>query len=79
MVLCLSLELFMAVQTAIEAGEFREDPGDPGSSPSVAAVLSVAADIVAGMAFLHERKILHGDLTCSAHSLACQSFPSTGS
>lgn len=58
-------------QTAIEAGEFREDPGDPGSPPSVPAVLSVASDIVAGMAFLHERKILHGDLTCSAHPLAC--------
>ncbi len=57
-------------QTAIEAGEFREDPGDPSSSPSVPAVLSVASDIVAGMAFLHERKILHGDLTCSAHTLA---------
>ncbi|KAK9831340.1 hypothetical protein WJX81_003700 [Elliptochloris bilobata] len=51
--------------TAIEAGSFMEVPGDPGSGPCLPAVLGIAADIAAGMAFLHGRKILHGDLTCN--------------
>jgi hypothetical protein len=56
----------MPAQTAIEAGEFLEDPGDPASGPSLPAVLGIARDIASGMAFLHGRRILHGDLTCSA-------------
>ena len=58
-----------APQTAIEAGEFLEDPGDCESGPCLPAVIGIAADIAAGMAFLHGRKILHGDLTCSALAL----------
>ena len=29
-------------------------------------MVGIAADIAAGMSFLHGRNILHGDLTCSA-------------
>lgn len=43
-----------------------EDPSDCNSGPCLPAVIGIAADIAAGMAFLHGRNILHGDLTCSA-------------
>ncbi|KAK9840576.1 hypothetical protein WJX81_002140 [Elliptochloris bilobata] len=47
---------------AIERGLLRADANKSDSPPNLALVVSLAAQIAAGMAFLHSRDVLHGDL-----------------
>lgn len=51
-----------APQTAIERGLLRADANRSDSPPNLPLVLSLAAQIAEGMAFLHARDVLHGDL-----------------
>jgi serine/threonine protein kinase len=39
----------------------REAPGGP-APPNILAVLSTAREIASGMAYLHSRGVVHGDL-----------------
>ena len=51
-----------ALQTAIERGLLRADANRSNSPPNLPLVLLLAAQIAEGMAFLHARDVLHGDL-----------------
>lgn len=51
-----------ALQTAIERGLLRADANRSDSPPNLPLVLALAAQIAEGMAFLHARDVLHGDL-----------------
>ena len=58
----LTLWLPGALQMAIERGLLREDASNSDRPPNLPLVLSLAAQIAEGMAFLHARDVLHGDL-----------------
>ena len=59
-----------SAQGAIKKGWFRKRPDDRTSAPDLAALLATAQEIAHGMAFLHSRSVIHGDLT------ACEEAPS---
>ena len=50
----------IAVQDAVSKEWFRSCPKGPANS---ATVLAVALEIAAGMSYLHDRGIIHGDLS----------------
>lgn len=52
------LRTMAVIQEASDKGLFLRD-----GTPDMRAILSVAHDVAAGMAFLHERGVAHGDLT----------------
>ncbi len=41
----------------------------PGAVPDIKAVVSAALEIAMGMAYLHGRDLIHGDLTGGEHQL----------
>ncbi|KAK9834124.1 hypothetical protein WJX81_000060 [Elliptochloris bilobata] len=47
----------------IDRGLFRNVPSTVDGAPNCARIMSAAADVAAGMAYLHARNVLHGDLT----------------
>lgn len=56
-------------QEAIEKGWLREERTltSADGAPNLATILAVAREIASGMAFLHERGVVHGDLTGGVH------------
>ncbi|KAK9827953.1 hypothetical protein WJX81_000153 [Elliptochloris bilobata] len=52
-----------AAREAIDKGWFRTQRSQLEGAVSMAAVLATAAEVAAGMAFLHARAVVHGDLT----------------
>ena len=56
----------LLAQDSIDRGMFLRRQGDPASGPRLSAVLSVALDVATGMAYLHERGIIHGGDGCPA-------------
>ena len=57
------------LQEAIKRGAFLMPPSRGPERPNIAALLTTAAEIAAGMAFLHARGIIHGDLSGCARPL----------
>lgn len=55
-----------AAQEAIDKGWFRTQRSQLEGGVNMAAVLATAAQVAAGMAFLHARAVVHGDLTGGA-------------
>ena len=55
-----------AAQEAIDKGWFRTRRSQLEGGVNMAAVLATAAQVAAGMAFLHARAVVHGDLTGGA-------------
>lgn len=55
-----------AAQEAIDKGWFRTQRSQLEGGVNMAAVLAAAAQVAAGMAFLHARAVVHGDLTGGA-------------
>ena len=55
-----------AAQEAIDKGWFRTQRSQLAGGLRMAAVLATAAEVAAGMAFLHARGVVHGDLTGGA-------------
>ena len=55
-------------QEAIDKGWFHAERTLVGGSgaPNLATILATAAEVAEGMRFLHERNVLHGDLTGGA-------------
>jgi hypothetical protein len=53
------------LQDAIDCGWMRENPAAPGP-PNILAVLATAREIASGMAYLHARGVVHGDLRWAA-------------
>jgi len=53
-------------QEAIRRGAFLRQPSSLKGKCNLAMVLATAAEIAAGMAFLHARGIIHGDLSGGA-------------
>jgi len=53
-------------QEAIRRGAFLRQPSSLKGKCDLAMVLATAAEIAAGMAFLHARGIIHGDLSAGA-------------
>ena len=54
------------MQEAVDKGWFRKEREltRPGSGiPDIAQILATALDIAQGVAFLHARDVVHGDLT----------------
>jgi serine/threonine protein kinase len=51
-----------ALQSGIDRGFFRNKRSILEGTPNVAAILATASQIADGMAYLHERGIIHGDL-----------------
>ena len=70
-----------AMQEAIDKGWFRKERELtlPGSGiPDIRQILATALDIAEGVAFLHERGVVHGDLTggtCIFSRTLTSSFP----
>lgn len=54
------------VQEAILKGAFLEGRR-PGAGPDIKAVVSAALEIAMGMAYLHGRDLIHGDLNGGQH------------
>ena len=54
------------MQDAILKGCFLEGK-KPGASPDIKAVVSAGLEIAMGMAYLHGRDLIHGDLTGGTH------------
>ncbi|KAK9834909.1 hypothetical protein WJX81_007916 [Elliptochloris bilobata] len=52
-----------SLQEAIQHGAFLAQCTNHSARPNVAALLTTAAEIAGGMAFLHARGIIHGDLS----------------
>lgn len=50
-------------QEAIQRGAFLTPPAHLSAKPNVRTLLTTAAEIASGMAFLHSRGITHGDLS----------------
>lgn len=65
----------MGMQEAIMRGSFVEGK-DPGAAPDIKAVVSAALEIAMGMAYLHGRDLIHGDLTGGQHLRHDQLLPS---
>lgn len=63
-----------ALQEAIKRGAFLMPPSRGPERPNIAALLTTAAEIAAGMAFLHARGIIHGDLSGCARPFAIRRF-----
>ena len=65
------------MQGAIKKGWFRKRLDDRSSAPDLAALLAAAQEIAHGMAFLHSRSVIHGDLTAcdTLHLRPCTSRP----
>ena len=61
----------MTMQDAVSKEWFRSCPKGPAN---MSTVLSVASQIVAGMSYLHDRGIVHGDLSSGTRllPLLCQ-------
>ena len=57
---------YMGVQEAILKGAFLEGR-KPGAAPDIKAVVSAALEIAMGMAYLHGRDLIHGDLNGGQH------------
>ena len=57
-----------AAQEAIDKGWFRTQRSQLQGGVRMAAVLATAREVAAGMAFLHGRGVVHGDLTGGAPS-----------
>ena len=55
----------MCAQEGIDKGWLREERSLTSADgvPCMATILAVALEIASGMAFLHERDVVHGDLT----------------
>lgn len=55
----------MPLQEAIDKGWFRKERelAKAGGVPDIDIILAAAQDIAEGMAFLHSRDVVHGDLT----------------
>ena len=53
----------MSMQDAVSKEWFRSCPKGPAN---MSTVLSVASQIAAGMSYLHDRGIVHGDLSSGA-------------
>lgn len=51
------------IQEAIQRGAFLTPPAHLSAKPNVRTLLTTAAEIASGMAFLHSRGITHGDLS----------------
>ena len=56
----------MGIQEAIIKGSFLEGR-KPGAAPDIKAVVSAALEIAMGMAYLHGRDLIHGDLNGGQH------------
>ena len=59
----------MRAQDAVDKGWFRERPTIDGP-PCLPIILATAQEVASAMAYLHDRGIIHGDLT--GGSLACR-------
>ncbi|KAI8472786.1 MAG: hypothetical protein J3K34DRAFT_519492 [Monoraphidium minutum] len=51
------------LQDAIDRGWLRDSPSFTTGRPNILAVLTTAREIASGMAYLHSRDIVHGDLS----------------
>ena len=47
----------------IDRGLFRSVPSNVHGAPDFARIIAAAADVAAGLAYLHQRSVLHGDVT----------------
>ena len=59
---CLLMFALTSAQDAIVKGAFLEDKR-AGAATDIKAVVSAALEIAMGMAYLHGRDLIHGDLT----------------
>jgi hypothetical protein len=50
------------LKTAIDDGRLHDVSGDGSPRPVMSCILQLAVDIAAGMAHVHSRNIVHGDL-----------------
>ena len=47
----------------IDRGLFRREPSNVTGAPDFARIMAAAADVAAGLAYLHQHNVLHGDVT----------------
>ena len=47
----------------IDRGLFRREPSNVTGAPDFARIMAAAADVAAGLAYLHQHSVLHGDIT----------------